>query len=94
MPKHPIDPNCPARHSDDYYWWENTWFHLLAIARRTWKTVVLRRTVCSWRGHNYDDTEWGHMIGSKTHDQWCARCDKFRGIPCAEHPKYDVPKFF
>lgn len=37
------------------------------------------------------DSEQGHMIGSKIHDQWCARCDKFRGIPCAENPKYDKP---
>ena len=94
MPKHAIDPNDAARHSSDYYWYENAWFNLSRRIKRFWKTVVLRRAVCSWRGHYYDGTEWGHMLGSETHDEWCARCDKFRGIPCAEHPKYDTPRSF
>lgn len=79
----------PACNRADYFWIQLVVHDVRSWLRRFWKKVVLRHAVCSWRGHKYDDTEWGHMIGSKTHDEWCSRCDKFRGIPCAEHPQYD-----
>jgi len=83
------DENDCAYYPEDHWWITNKLRDLKSSMRRIWKNRILRALVCSHRGHNYDDTEWGHMIGSKTHDQWCARCDNFRGIPCAEHPKYD-----
>lgn len=59
-----------------HWWW---------VIRKKWVGSV----ICRFKGHNFDDSEQGHLIGSQTHDQWCKRCDHFRGIPCAEHPKYD-----
>ena len=84
------DKNEPAYYPEDHCWLYNKLRAAILRIRRLWKIKVVRGSVCSWRGHVYDDQEWGHLIGSKTHDQWCSRCDKFRGIPCAEHPKYDV----
>lgn len=93
-PKIQRDPNDPRYYPEDHCWIANAWREIRCKLRRFWKTRILRYGVCLWKGCNYDDSECGHMIGSKTHDQWCTRCDKFRGIPCAEHPNYDTPRSF
>ena len=85
-----IDKTDPAYHPEDHTWLAN-FLWITSGKLRRWKRKILCY-VCSWKGHNFNDKEWGHLVGSKTHDQWCSRCDKIRGIPCAEHPRYDEPE--
>lgn len=79
----------PAYYPENHSAFENILFLARIKVKRFYKTVIMRYFACSWLKCDYDDTECGHLLGGKIHDQWCNRCDKFRGIPCLEHPKYD-----